>query len=425
MSKPKKPPTRTKAAGARAERPAPAHAKKAEDAPAKKDEAAPSPAARILALGSARTPSGRAAPSAGRGYFARPASSAKARLAAVRDVPPPRAPRPHRALPGRLPSVAPQAPSAIAESALVLRLASTATAPPAATGTTGDPPPASPPPSFDRALPDTRIRASNAGDGSALTLLVGDAERPGPGQQRRSAFFDALKAELDAMVDAATRGTAFGGRPCPWVAFWVAHFRVQSDERLARAAALYVRPAAAPADADALRAAIVARAGDSLRAWLASGAEPRLPPEAGERGPAGRSMDAVRRWASGPETAPDPAAVRALARLGPGRPLDAAAGRLASAVGAHPSAVRVHDGAAAAAVAGQMGARAFAVGGHVGFAPGQYRPGTAEGDALLAHELAHTAQPDGLSMRAAEHDANHAAAAALGLMAGEGRAMAG
>jgi outer membrane protein OmpA-like peptidoglycan-associated protein len=57
--------------------------------------------------------------------------------------------------------------------------------------------------------------------------------------------------------------------------------------------------------------------------------------------------------------------------------------------------VRVHADARAAANARALGARAYTVGGDVAFAEGRYAPGTAEGDRLLAHELAHVAQQSG------------------------------
>jgi len=55
--------------------------------------------------------------------------------------------------------------------------------------------------------------------------------------------------------------------------------------------------------------------------------------------------------------------------------------------------VRVHTDAAADRSARSMGALAYAVGTHLVFAAGQYRPQTSEGRRLLAHELAHTLQP--------------------------------
>jgi len=56
------------------------------------------------------------------------------------------------------------------------------------------------------------------------------------------------------------------------------------------------------------------------------------------------------------------------------------------------AAVRIHADEHAAVAAGSVDARAFTVGSHIVFAPGEYRPGTAEGRVLLAHELTHVVQ---------------------------------
>lgn len=58
------------------------------------------------------------------------------------------------------------------------------------------------------------------------------------------------------------------------------------------------------------------------------------------------------------------------------------------------SGVRIHAGAPAAAAAAARGARAFTDGSDIAFAAGRYRPDTAAGRALLAHELVHVAQQD-------------------------------
>ena len=57
--------------------------------------------------------------------------------------------------------------------------------------------------------------------------------------------------------------------------------------------------------------------------------------------------------------------------------------------------VRVHTDATAAQSARSIGAHAYAAGQHIAFGPGAYAPGTATGRRLLAHELAHTLQPNG------------------------------
>jgi hypothetical protein len=129
------------------------------------------------------------------------------------------------------------------------------------------------------------------------------------------------------------------------------------------------------------------------------------------------------RQSAGP--AADPHAVAA--RLGPGRPLDPVVQRsMSSALGEQLGPVQVHDDPAAGRLTESLGARAIAVGEHVAFAPGEYRPGTPVGDALLAHELAHVAQqrgpapgpdPPGLDAEL-ERDANSTAATAVGVLHG-------
>jgi hypothetical protein len=79
----------------------------------------------------------------------------------------------------------------------------------------------------------------------------------------------------------------------------------------------------------------------------------------------------------------------------PGRPLDGTVrARMEPHFGRSFSHVRVHDDATGAAAAEAIGANAFASGHNIAFAPGRYAPGTATGDRLIAHELAHVAQAD-------------------------------
>lgn len=65
-----------------------------------------------------------------------------------------------------------------------------------------------------------------------------------------------------------------------------------------------------------------------------------------------------------------------------------------SAYRADFSHVRVHRGGAAERASRQMGAAAFAADGHIGFAKDLYRPETAAGRGLIAHELGHVAEQD-------------------------------
>jgi hypothetical protein len=76
-----------------------------------------------------------------------------------------------------------------------------------------------------------------------------------------------------------------------------------------------------------------------------------------------------------------------------GRPLAGPArASMEQRFGADFSAVRVHDDARAAESARAVDAHAYTVGSDIVFASGRYAPGTAAGDRLLAHELAHVVQ---------------------------------
>jgi len=68
------------------------------------------------------------------------------------------------------------------------------------------------------------------------------------------------------------------------------------------------------------------------------------------------------------------------------------AARLSGVLGYDISHAVLHTDSAAAAAAEALQANAFALGADVFFAEGAYRPGTAQGDELLAHELTHVVQ---------------------------------
>lgn len=61
--------------------------------------------------------------------------------------------------------------------------------------------------------------------------------------------------------------------------------------------------------------------------------------------------------------------------------------------------VRLHTDAGAGRAARLIGARAYTLRNHIAFAAGQFAPGTSEGRRLLAHELTHTLQQAGPTLR--------------------------
>jgi hypothetical protein len=74
--------------------------------------------------------------------------------------------------------------------------------------------------------------------------------------------------------------------------------------------------------------------------------------------------------------------------------------RFEASLGVDLGAVRVHTDEASAEAAAAVGARAYALGNDIHFGPGHWDPGTAEGQYLIAHEVAHTVQQAGGGRRA-------------------------
>lgn len=104
-------------------------------------------------------------------------------------------------------------------------------------------------------------------------------------------------------------------------------------------------------------------------------------------------------------------------------------GSLEATFGADLGDVRVHHGGDASRRVEEEDAHAFARGNDIFFGAGEYRPGTAEGDHLIAHEAAHVVQQRGGSATvqrkgrtpdasAAEHEADRAADLAVARMHG-------
>jgi hypothetical protein len=87
-------------------------------------------------------------------------------------------------------------------------------------------------------------------------------------------------------------------------------------------------------------------------------------------------------------------------RRGSGRALDAdVRRRMETAFNTSFSSVRIHDDSHAAKLNTAVSATAFTTGKDIFFGSRQYAPGTPGGDRILAHELAHTLQPEGGTRR--------------------------
>jgi hypothetical protein len=135
----------------------------------------------------------------------------------------------------------------------------------------------------------------------------------------------------------------------------------------------------------------LARSHDSAEAQADEVAEAALRSPTGHWRSGGRPLSGERP----PPATPTAIALRMAAGVvsTPGRPLPRSTqDQLGSRMGRDFSSVRVHTDPDAAMSACALHAHAYTVGDHLVFAEGRHRPGTAAGDRLIAHEVAHVAQ---------------------------------
>ncbi|MGE3619573.1 MAG: DUF4157 domain-containing protein [Acidimicrobiia bacterium] len=178
---------------------------------------------------------------------------------------------------------------------------------------------------------------------------------------------------------------------------------VQAKLAVGRADDPWEHAADAAADA-ALRR--LAGAGPELGPPSAAGGAGDPDAERGDAGPAAPARLATtagaataRRAAAGPDARgggdTTPAEERAIRAGGGGRLDGRTQARMEHAFGTDLSDVRVHDDSRAHQLAGGLQATAFTAGSGIWFAEGAYDPGSARGERVLAHELAHVVQQRG------------------------------
>ena len=301
-------------------------------------------------------------------------------------------------------------------------------------------------------------RQDAAPEAAPQAAVLVDDDQPVPiGGMRRTEFMDALRDRLFTMCDAELSAVGRSSEGCPYLTRWVDHYAHQPATRIERSITLWTGESATTAAG--LQEAVVRRVRGAVRTWVATGEVTGIPEQAPalEAAPGAPAAAGSGPGLTGeaPPTPPAPAptaqrtahasravqrrhdgeAARVRSGLGAGAPLDAGVrSRLEPGFGRSFAGVRVHTDAGASALADGRDMRAFTVGSDIVVGSGNYAPGTLEGDALLAHELAHTVQQDGGRGRhndyahgpdrgddeALEQEADGAAAAALGL--GTGRA---
>lgn len=223
--------------------------------------------------------------------------------------------------------------------------------------------------------PRGRRPATPAAAASRSTAIVDDGQPVATGQMHRTDFLQRAREALIEAADAEFRSIGRSARGCPYILRTIERYANRPAASVMRFVQAFARP---PAGADA--AAMLRALADRTRAISR-----RISARQGPRAQA--------KTESGEATLPahDPQLIRD--QLGGGRVLDESTrDKMEGAFGQSFASVRVHADGVAARFNSALGARAFTVGQDIAFAAGEYRPGTAAGDTLLAHELAHTVQ---------------------------------
>ncbi len=239
--------------------------------------------------------------------------------------------------------------------------------------------------------------------GSATLLVEDDAAQIGPGQMRKGDFLSALRESVCATANEAMASTGQTTENCPWMEHWFTQAAGKNAAYVEKALRKYAPETADATTAQEFIPLVAARVRHSVEQWAKTGEISGLPegitpdiPSLGVLGGLAAGLGGMffKARPGGTRVVSDPGAIRN--RLGVGSPLPGSArSRMESAFGLSFSQVRIHTDPSAASLSDQLNARAFTVGEHVAFGPGEYQPGTLIGDALLAHELAHVVQQGG------------------------------
>lgn len=268
-------------------------------------------------------------------------------------------------------------------------------------------------------------------------LIVEDGTTASAEQMTKSDFLSALRSSVCSAADVELMNAGLDTQGCPYIENAFDRYAQRDAAYVERGLRRYAPEAGSAESAREYIPLVSERIAMGVRHWVSTGAMPELPEGmsiadlggggGGLLGGIGASLFSGLGGLGALFKAQDGAAPPAadagevLDGLGPGRALDSGVrSRMERAFGHDFGSVRVHAGPEDSTVAASHGARALAVGEHVAFAAGEYRPGTVEGDAIIAHELAHTVQQNsarsdaGSAVSAMEHDADAAAASAVG-----------
>ncbi len=234
--------------------------------------------------------------------------------------------------------------------------------------------------------------------------IIEDGQTAAVGQMPRSEFLSRLRDALIQECDVEFAEIGRTARECPYILRSIDHYASRPVAEILNVVRRFAHPPAGT-DANGLIRAVAQRA------------------RVAARNIAKRTDGKAQAKSENGDTrlpAHDPGAIRA--QLDGGRPLEAPIrSYMERSFDRNFASVRIHDDVTAARFSEGLGARAFTIGADIAFGAGEYRPGTSTGDALIAHELAHTIQQGSRTPGASggaedgslEQQAEHASSAAM------------
>lgn len=265
---------------------------------------------------------------------------------------------------------------------------------------------------------DTAVNAAVANT-SSTTLIVDDTvEDTSEGQLRKREFIQQLRSEISGAIAPvlATAGQTIEG--CPYLNYWLDFYEHKTAEEVEATVRRYAPDSARATTASQYISVVTQRALHAAQIWARTGRLSGIPEGVPTTLPV-KNVD-------------NPTAIKN--DLGRGQPLDSGVrSRMEMAFGMNFSHVRTHIDSNSASLSNRVNARAFTVGEHIAFGSGEYKPGTLVGDALIAHELAHTVQQKGAAdtvekmepgsnnYNALEHDADNTAAGVVSSLWGDAK----
>jgi len=246
--------------------------------------------------------------------------------------------------------------------------------------------------------------ATKTPEATASGLIVEDsAEEVQEGQMKKTPFLQQLREAICSAIGPVLAKKDQTTDGCPYLNHWFDTYQGKDAASIEQTLKRYAPDTVNAKTAEDIISIVAQRALRAAEAWVSNGQLPEglptaLPdepssPEASDNEEQGAAVQAKAK-SGGVKRGNDPHAIQQ--ELGEGQPLAwDVRGRMESAFGMNFSHVRTHTDATATEASNRVNARAFTVGNHVAFGNGEYQPGTMMGDALIAHELAHTVQQGG------------------------------